>query len=92
VKTLCVFVLIVLIAGLVLVSCERTCVEPDPEFMAPLSAVPAEYGDLIAVTSLSDYPGWFQLWYQSEDGTVRIVRANPFTRLMHKETIVLARN
>jgi len=40
------------------------------------STVPAEWGDLTAVSSVAESPGYLQLWFQDTEGTVRMVWYN----------------
>lgn len=41
------------------------------ESVASRSTVPAEWGDLVSVSSVAEYPELAQLWFQAADGTVR---------------------
>lgn len=41
------------------------------EDLASRSTVPAEWGDLVSVSSVAEYPELAQLWFQAADGTVR---------------------
>jgi len=75
------------------VSCEKTATEAsaNPELAVPLTEIPASYGSLEAVTAVSEYPGWFQLWFQDEAGTIRIVRVQMAQNLMHKQVKTINR-
>lgn len=33
-------------------------------------SIPAEYGELVAVTSSAAYPGWAQLWFKRADASI----------------------
>ena len=57
-----------------------------------LTSIPADYGELEAVTSLAEYPGWFQLWFEDEAGTIRIVRVKLFENLMHNQVKTIERS
>ena len=40
------------------------------------NTLPAQWGNLVAVTSASEYPSYVQLWFQDKDGNVYLVRYN----------------
>ncbi len=73
--------------------CERTTLpaEDTSAITSALSTIPAEYGELEAVTSLADYPGWFQLWFEDEAGTIRIVRVQIIENLIHNQVKTIER-
>jgi len=54
-------------------------------------SIPSEWGKLVSVTSNPAYPGWFQLWFQDETGTVRMVAFNLQTKQLDSNAVVLAR-
>jgi len=76
------------------VSCEKIATEPqvNTEIAAPLTDIPAEYGELEAVTTMPEYPGWFQLWFEDEAGTIRIVRIQMAQNLIHRQIKVIPRS
>jgi|GEM_PF-477531 len=76
------------------VSCEKltTEAEVNSEIAAPLTDIPAEYGELQAVTTMPEYPGWFQLWFEDEAGTIRIVRIQMAQNLIHRQVKVIPRS
>ena len=80
-------VLICALLAIVCVSCEKIASEgtTTAELTAPLTELPASYGSLVAVTAVPEYPGWFQLWFEDEAGTIRIVRVQMIQNLMHKQ-------
>lgn len=41
------------------------------EVLGAKSTVPAEWGSLISVSGVAEYPDLVQLWFQDRDGTVR---------------------
>ncbi len=57
-----------------LVSCQRVRNWKSTE--RELEAIPAEYGDLIGVTSRSDDPSWTQVWFMKPDKSVVVVFVN----------------
>ena len=40
------------------------------------NTIPAQWGNLVAVTSASDYGSYVQLWFQDKDGNVYLVGYN----------------
>jgi hypothetical protein len=50
-------------------------------------SIPLEYGNLISVSSLDQYPTMVQLWFQDEQGDLRMVqysfRYNHFKKLSY---------
>jgi len=92
-RNLSVIVLVsVLLAGFG-VSCEKTApeVSASAELTAPLTEIPASYGSLEAVTAVPEYPGWFQLWFQDDAGTIRIVKVQMAKNLLHKQVKTINR-
>jgi len=80
-----------LLAGFSL-SCQKMMSEnAGPEATVPFTELPASYGDLEAVTAVPEYPGWFQLWFEDEGGTIRIVRVQMAQNLMHKQIKTITR-
>lgn len=75
-------------------SCERTTPEVgiDADSLTELQNIPIEFGDLVAVTSMTEYPNWVQLWFQNGDGVIRMVRYQLISNLMLKDVKVIARN
>jgi hypothetical protein len=43
------------------------------ETLQDKGSIPLKYGSLVSVTSSTDAPNAFQLWYQDEQGNVRMV-------------------
>lgn len=60
-------------------------------FSEPLPDIPASYGNLKAVTSITQYPGWFQMWFEDDAGTIRIVRVQIFHNKMATDIKVIER-
>jgi len=52
-------------------ACEK---EQDVKFSEPFPEIPASYGSLVAVTGIPEYSGWSQLWFEDDEGTIRILR------------------
>jgi hypothetical protein len=75
------------------VSCEKLTVEQTAgmDQTAPLSELPASYGQLVSVTTSTAYPGWFQLWFEDNAGVIRIVRVQMAQNVMHKQVKIINR-
>jgi len=55
-------------------------------------AIPAEYGDLIAVTTTDAYPNFAQLWFQKEDKSIVTVFLNFKRGAMEEDPLVIPRS
>jgi len=75
-----------------LVSCERTTTEMDMSVVSELQSIPAEYGALVDVTAMDEYPNWVQLWFQDDQGVIRMVRVQFIANLIHNDVKVITRN
>ena len=85
------YLFLLLAATFIFVSCERTVPEVDPEYIVEFKGVPHEYGSLVAVTTMPLYPDWFQLWFEDDAGTIRIVRTGLWGGIMHEDVTVIPR-
>jgi len=56
-----------------------------------LDAIPAEYGDLIGVTSNADHPSWVQAWFMKPDKSLVVVWINGNTGKMLDHRLVIPR-
>ncbi|MBD3403325.1 hypothetical protein GF420_10555 [candidate division GN15 bacterium] len=74
-----------------LASCERTTPEPTEETFPTMAAIPAEFGELEAVTTTETYPRWAQLWFVDTVGTVRMVRVQFVDGKIHQDVRTFAR-
>ena len=36
-------------------------------------SIPTAWGDMVSVSSVSQYPGWVQVWFQDKDGTIYMI-------------------
>lgn len=94
------FAIAVLFICLFATSCADLTPVPTPVASGPLtrdditltSAIPAEYGDLIAVTTAEIYPNWAQLWFQKEDKTIVTVFLNYSRGVMEENALVIPRS
>jgi hypothetical protein len=91
---LTVAVAVIIISIFFALSCERTTpvTGVDEDSFTDLQNIPIEYGDLVAVTSMAEYPNWVQLWFQDGDGVIRMVRIQFISNVMHKDVKIIARN
>lgn len=83
--------LLVVVTLLALTGCEKANPDLEMSSLVPLGNVPIEYGSLRGVTSTEQYPGWAQLWFQDDAGTVRMVRVKWVSRQMHPDVITIPR-
>lgn len=85
--------LFILAACLVSISCKKLHEPIKPPGLLTIEApkfrdaIPKEYGPLISVTSNSQLPSWFGLWFQKSDGTITVIfvevdQGNLDTRVM----------
>jgi len=61
------------------------------EQLPALDSIPSEWGKLVSVTANPAYPSWFQLWFQDETSTVRMVAFSLRTKQLDSNVIVLPR-
>ena len=47
------------------------------------NTIPLHWGDLIAVSSVNQYPGWVQLWFKDKEGNVYMIPYNIETNKFH---------
>jgi len=59
--------------------------------LAARDAVPAEFGDLVGVTSLADYPNWAQAWFVKPDKSIVVVWINSRTGYMLDDALEIPR-
>jgi len=57
--------------GILLISaCSKLEEKGVPENLVPLTAIPAEYGELVTVTLIPENTGpprWYEMWFENED-------------------------
>jgi len=88
-----------LITLLLVLSCARLEHRPEPtegdiavvEMPSP-DSIPAAWGDLIAVSNSADFAHLFQLWFQDEEGTIRMVGYNLRTNEFQPDIRAFPRN
>ena len=87
-------ILAILLLTCVCISCEKleTPAAEEVAFSEAFPEIPAAYGSLEAVTTMPEYPGWFQLWFEDDAGTIRIVRVQLFENKMHSEIKTIMRS
>lgn len=60
--------------------------------LTDLKGIPAEYGELVAVTAHAEYEGWSQLWFVDDNLTIRMVRIQFHVNRINKNVLVIPRN
>ena len=55
-------------------------------------SIPAEYGDLVAVTTTEVFAGWAQLWFQKEDKTIVTVFVKYTTGHIRRNALLIPRS
>ena len=97
-KSLFVLLMIVLTA-FILVSCSRVQDigetakgELKEVKLEKLDGIPAEYGALVGVTANPQYHRYAQLWFQDDNGTIRVVSVGFFDQKVVENVTVIPRN
>ena len=54
-------------------------------------AIPAEYGNLVAVTTDAEYTGWAQLWFEKPDKSIVVVFVNHIRGELGQEVMSIPR-
>jgi len=94
-NTVTVLVLVAIAAG-----CTRLPQESRPGMPGSVSAetlnsfqtIPAEWGTLAGVGDVSNTPNMTRLWFEGEDGTVRLILYNSFnSRLLDSVAVIRRR-
>lgn len=91
-------VALITLTCLLIVSCSD--LSPAGKDFGPLSmdavelkdSIPAEYGDLIAVTTTEMFQGWAQLWFQKADKTIVTVYVQYTTGHLKKDALLIPRS
>jgi len=55
-------------------------------------SIPAEYGELVAVTSSAAYPGWAQLWFKRADTSIATVFVDFQSGRVRDKVLVIPRS
>jgi len=89
------FVCLILICVFVL-SCQKLEQAPPTstlkfEQIKLLDAIPIEFGNLIAITTSPEYPGWAQLWFQKQDKTIVVVKVQWGKGYLNQEATIIPR-
>jgi hypothetical protein len=53
--------------------------------------IPLDFGNVVGVTSSAAFPGWGQLWFESADKTIRVVRVNFETGQLNGQVVAIPR-
>jgi hypothetical protein len=90
--------LLVIVLVLPAFSCTRLPEKPaeggvvlTSEQLPALDSLPLAWGKLISVTSNPAYPGWFQLWFEDDMGTIRMATFNLRTGQLDQNATVFPR-
>ena len=67
--------------------------EPSLSFdkLADNSGIPAAYGKLVSVTTDEAFPGWSQLWFAKDDGTITTVFVKYVNGTLRQKALVIPR-
>ena len=90
-------ILIIFSVFLVVWSCQKVAQEADEMGklervkLSAVDAVPLEFGKLINVTSLSEYPRIMQMWFEDSAGTIRVVRVSMQLNKIYEEALIIPR-
>ena len=73
---------------------EERAAEPNLTFtqLAGDDAIPATYGQLVSVTTDDTFPGWAQLWFEGEDGTITTVFVKYVNGSLRQKVLVIPRS
>ena len=61
------------------------------ETLKVLDAIPAEYGNLVGVTSEPRYPDWAQLWFEKPDKTIVVVKVQWAKGYINEKVLIIPR-
>ncbi len=54
-------------------------------------AIPAEFGNLVGVTTSSTYPDWAQLWFERPDKSIIVVKVDWNVGYINQKAMVIPR-
>jgi len=81
---------VIVILGITLMSCEKLPTTPEQdkqglkmESTQLVRSIPSEWGNLIAVSNVSQFPVMVQLWFQDNDGNIYMVPYNVDANVFH---------
>ena len=90
--------LLVVVFLLTILSCTRLEAPAPPqgvplstEKLPALTSIPLEWGKLVSVTTTPIYEGFFQLWFQDENGKVRMVPFDIQNNRLISDAVVVPR-
>ena len=95
-KRQCVIILILLLSVSVFTSCARVQEPVKGELktveLKTFDAIPKDYGSLISVTANPEFSQWAQLWFEDDDGIIRVVSVGFFDQKIMKSVTEIPRN
>ena len=94
-KVICLLVVVFLFP---IVSCTRISEAPSPiavqigtEKLPALDSIPSDWGKLVSVTTPPSNQNFFQLWFQDENGKIRIAAYDIKNRNLYPDALVIPR-
>jgi len=92
-----VIIIIVLICTFIITCCARVQEqsgkgELKTVELKALDAIPKDYGSLVSVTANPEFPKWAQLWFEDENGIIRVVSVGFFDQKIMNSVTEIPRN
>jgi hypothetical protein len=81
----------------IMCSCHRIDQQPvlkgelESVVLENLKGIPAEYGNLVSITTHAAYEGWSQLWFVDDNNTIRMVRVQFHNNRINEDVLVIPR-
>ena len=89
------------VVGVIMVVLSSSCAKlPESEIEKGLVAleefrfdgsIPAEFGNLVSVSNSPKTPTWFQLWFQDENGSLRMVYYDRYANVIFPSARLIPR-
>jgi hypothetical protein len=81
-----------------IISCTRISEAPSPnavqfgiEKLPALDSIPSDWGKLVSVNTAPNYQNFFQLWFQDENGKIRVAAYDIKNRHLYPDALVIPR-
>ena len=95
-KTVLLMLLISSILALNFLSCKKVETIPEGNLalvkLENLNSIPSEYGTLVSVTINPTFPRISQLWFQDNEGTIRMVSVGTIDKAILEQVMVIPRS
>lgn len=62
------------------------------EEMTAADSIPSKWGKLVSVSSVTGIPNWAQLWFQDDEGVIRIVPYEVGANYLSRQARVIRRD